>query len=95
MQADYLLGITPKLKPVHNLQIVEDEIVWRNRFIAKHGNLVRKFSGFTARAELEVEHMNGVSGHTHRAGQYCMTQRGKTMEWTELGGFSFGVMPRR
>jgi UDP-2,3-diacylglucosamine pyrophosphatase LpxH len=85
MQLDNILGLTPKFTPIHNLQIIEDEINWRNRFIVKHGNLVRKWSGYAAKAELDTEHVNGVSGHTHRASQYNHTQRGKTFQWTELG----------
>lgn len=48
-----------------------------NQLIVKHGNIIRKHSGYTARAELEKEMYNisTLSGHTHRGGQVMVSTR--------------------
>lgn len=51
----------------------------------KHGDLVRKFSGYTAKGEFEKEAVSGVSGHTHRLGIYFHRSRGGTNFWVESG----------
>jgi len=53
--------------------------------IFKHGNIVRKKSGMSARAEFEKEGMSGVSGHTHRLGINYFTLRGGEYMWMESG----------
>ncbi len=58
--------------------------VYKN-FIFKHGELVRKFSSYTAKGEYEKEGMSGASGHTHRLGQYFETKRGGAYTWIESG----------
>jgi hypothetical protein len=63
LQLDAVLGTDKNYKVLNNVQIVEEEINWRNRFIFKHGNAVRTYSGWSARAELDKEHINGISGH--------------------------------
>jgi hypothetical protein len=51
----------------------------------KHGTVVRKFSGYTARGEWENYGMNGASGHTHRLSVYHhSTIRGSSF-WVETG----------
>lgn len=51
----------------------------------KHGNLVRKHSGYTAKGELEKEGVSGCSGHTHRMSQHYKTLRGGKYVWMETG----------
>lgn len=85
MQMDAIIGLDKNFKVIPNLQIIEDEIIWRNRFMFKHGDIVRKFAGWTAKSELEKEGLNGISGHVHRAAQYTRTVRGKAMTWLEGG----------
>ena len=51
----------------------------------KHGNLVRKFSGYTARGEFEKEAVSGASGHTHRLGVYYHRTRAGVKFWVEGG----------
>lgn len=85
MQLSSVLGLDKKFKQLQNLQIIEEEINWRDRFIFKHGSAVRQYSGVTARAELDKEHINGISGHTHRAGAYYLTHRGRMLTWFEGG----------
>jgi hypothetical protein len=51
----------------------------------KHGDLVRKFSSYTAKGEFEKENVSGASGHTHRLGLYFHTVRGGAHVWMECG----------
>jgi len=51
----------------------------------KHGEVVRKYSGYTARAELDKEGVSGCSGHTHRLGAHFQTLRGGKYVWLETG----------
>ena len=43
--------------------------------IFKHGDIVRRYSGYTARGEFENEGTSGISGHTHRIGSHYHTNR--------------------
>lgn len=61
-----------------------DFFVYRN-FVFKHGNLVSKEAGMTARRELAAEGMSGVSGHTHRLAQIYARERGGKYTWIENG----------
>ena len=54
-------------------------------YLFKHGDIVRKYSGYTARGELEKEGMSGASGHSHRLGQHYSTKRGGKYAWMECG----------
>ena len=49
--------------------------VFKNKLIITHGSIVRKYSGYTARGELEMKRysMNVMSGHTHRGGMFMTT----------------------
>lgn len=51
----------------------------------KHGDVVRKFSGYTAKAEFEKEDVSGVSGHSHRLGVYFHRTRAGEKFWVEGG----------
>jgi len=51
----------------------------------KHGSVVRKYSAYTARAELDREGVSGLSGHTHRLGMHFETLRGGKYVWMEAG----------
>lgn len=51
----------------------------------KHGDIVRKFSGYTAKGEFEKEAVSGVSGHTHRLGVYWHKTRAGLKFWAEGG----------
>jgi hypothetical protein len=51
----------------------------------KHGNVVRRFSAYSAKGEFEKEQMSGVSGHTHRLGLYFHTSRAGKYFWMESG----------
>ena len=53
--------------------------------VIKHGNIVRKFSAYTAKGELESVGISGVSGHTHRAGFHFHTNEGGKHFWFECG----------
>lgn len=85
MQPDALFALDKHFKPLENLQLIEEEINWRDRFIIKHGTACRSKSCYTARAELEREGISGISGHTHRVGAYYERQRDKAAVWYEGG----------
>jgi predicted phosphodiesterase len=56
----------------------------RPNFLVQHGTIVRKYAGWSARAELEKAGISGTSGHTHRLGIY--RQRSYTnLQWAESG----------
>lgn len=57
----------------------------KSSFLFKHGDLVRKFGGYTAKAELENEGTSGMSGHSHRLGVHYSTKRGGEYTWVEAG----------
>lgn len=48
-----------------------------------HGDMVRKFSGYTARGELEKHDSSGISGHTHRGGVYYNKTPERYLAWYE------------
>ena len=56
----------------------------RKNFLVKHGTLVRGEAGATAKAELALAGISGISGHTHRLATY---RRGgyESRQWTEQG----------
>lgn len=61
------------------------EKVFHDKLVVKHGSLVRKWSGYTARGELEKESygISTLSGHTHRGGQIFRKTRGGVVSGVE------------
>lgn len=53
--------------------------------IIKHGDVVRKFAGYSAKGEFEKSGMSGVSGHTHRAAVYYHKNASGDYAWMECG----------
>lgn len=53
--------------------------------IIKHGDIVRKFAGYTAKGELENTGVSGFSVHTHRAAVHNHTNEGGEHSWYEFG----------
>jgi len=58
----------------------------RKHFLVKHGTIVRKGAGATAKAELETAGVSGLSGHTHRLSTFRRNGYSQR-QWTEGGGF--------
>ena len=57
-----------------------------DNFIYYHGDVVRKDSAYSAKAEFYDHQMrSGMSGHTHRAGSYYHTYAQETRFWLENG----------
>lgn len=48
-----------------------------------HGDLIRKFSSYTARGELEKHDNSGISGHSHRGGVYYYKTPERYLAWYE------------
>lgn len=64
----------------HKTKVVIDN------FIYYHGDVVRKDSAYSAKAEFYDHNCNsGISGHTHRAGSYYKTYAQKIDGWLENG----------
>lgn len=63
----------------------EDGLVRFGHLLVKHGTVVRAHAAYSARAELEREGVSGMSGHTHRIGEYSVTNRGGFRKWVEAG----------
>jgi transposase-like protein len=55
------------------------------KFIVKHGNVVRKHSAMSAKAELEKYNRSGASGHTHRLGMFMHRDHNGNHIWLETG----------
>lgn len=55
------------------------------KLITKHGTVVRKWSGLTARGEWEKYGASGLSGHTHRLGHFLHRDHNGTATWLETG----------
>lgn len=53
--------------------------------VTKHGNVVRKWSSYTARAEQEKYAKSGFSGHTHRLGSFWHSDYNGAHFWHETG----------
>jgi hypothetical protein len=66
------LGIEWDPRPSGNL-----EHTFFNRLVIRHGRFVRKWSGMSAKAELEADRysISSISGHTHRGGSHYATTR--------------------
>lgn len=56
----------------------------RDNFLVKHGTKVTQHSGYTAKAEYELNGIGGVSGHTHRLATYRRNTY-SNQSWTEGG----------
>ena len=50
-----------------------------------HGTIVRKYAGYTARAEMEKHDCSGISGHVHRLSCYYYRTPERYLAWYESG----------
>lgn len=66
-------------------EVSDERVVLYDKLIAKHGNFVRKWSGYSARAEYERYGKSGMSGHTHRRGVFEHRDYNGFHAWWELG----------
>lgn len=67
------------------IEYIENGKITKNGCVIKHGNIVRKFAGYSAKGEFENCGISGVSAHTHRLGQYYHTHEGGMFTWIECG----------
>lgn len=58
------------------------EIVFFDKLVIRHGAVIRKYSAYTAKAELEKEKfaISVLSGHTHRGGSFFTSNRNGTIQ---------------
>lgn len=85
LQLDELLGLKDMGIEYVNSYVHKDVPDAKAHILFKHGDLVSKHSGYTARAELDREGMSGVSGHTHRLSAHYSRKRGGSYVWIEAG----------
>jgi hypothetical protein len=81
-------SVLPKVLGVAEFGIdwVESGVILANdRFMWKHGNIVRSKSGVSAAAEMAKNGLSGCSGHTHRLAQHYNTTRAGVFVWCESG----------
>lgn len=87
----YVLAKAPELEGLEALKLpnlldfkefgirmaYNNEKVVDGQLLIKHGTVVRKYSAYTAKAELEMEKygITTMSGHTHRGGVHMTTTR--------------------
>jgi len=67
------------------IKYVEKGMMMYKGVMVKHGSVVRKYAGYTAKAEFEKNGCSGVSGHTHRAAVYMQTNASGDYKWMEIG----------
>jgi len=58
---------------------------YNGSLIVKHGDVARMHSAYTAKAEMEKHGVSGISGHTHRQGQFNKTDNSGQKVWQEAG----------
>lgn len=73
-----------RLEDFGNIELVEDYSL-QGKVTFTHGDLVRKHSGYSAKAEFEKSLSSGVSGHTHRLGAHYVTTGKGNDFWIESG----------
>ena len=77
-----------KLESLLELQQLDVKLLpnWEHKGILfKHGDIVRKSSGYTAKGEYDKEGTSGQTGHTHRLSAHYRTQRNGKFVWVECG----------
>ncbi len=63
----------------------EEEVFEHHGVVVTHGTRVSKWSGYSAKAELDKWGASGISAHTHRASQYNLSNHGGDYVWYEAG----------
>lgn len=66
----------------YDIEYVEKELRLGSLKII-HGDMVRKFSAYTAKAEIEIHDCSGISSHTHRGGVYYQATPERYLLWAE------------
>lgn len=93
----YMMGKSPGLRSLRALgraklfEYDENEIDWypgagfriRERFLIKHGNVVRAGAGASAKGESEKSGLSGISGHTHRLAPFRKEGYSRRVWWEQ------------
>lgn len=67
-----------------NIRYIKDEFKLGPLLIT-HGSIVRKYSGYSANAELTKNDCSGISGHTHRLNAFYKKTPTRYLSWYESG----------
>jgi len=59
--------------------------IWLGKLWVTHGDVIRKYGGYTAKAEFEKNGCSTLTGHTHRLARTSVTLRGGTYASWENG----------
>ena len=70
---------------VHGWEYHDKRTLLFDRLILKHGNVVRKWSAYSAKEEHARYNKSGISGHTHRRGVFEHTDWNGVHAWWEHG----------
>jgi len=62
----------------------KDRLIYNNIKL-EHGDVVRKHSAYSAKAQMEKRGMTGISGHTHRLGSHYLKNESGFYAWYENG----------
>ena len=54
-------------------------------FVVRHGTHVRRWGGYSAKAEMDTTLVSGISGHTHRQALYPLSSHAGELVWCEAG----------
>jgi UDP-2,3-diacylglucosamine pyrophosphatase LpxH len=54
-------------------------------FVVRHGTYIRRWGGYSAKAELDATLVSGISGHTHRQAVYPLSSHSGELIWCEAG----------
>jgi UDP-2,3-diacylglucosamine pyrophosphatase LpxH len=64
---------------------LDDGVMLNGIYNGRHGELVRKFAGYSAKAHMDKHGGNGIHGHTHRMSHYTKRNRSGIYGWAENG----------
>ncbi len=68
-----------------NIEYIEQGMMMYKGVMIKHGNVVKKYAGYSAKGEFEKNGCSGVSAHTHRQAIYMQTNTAGDYKWMECG----------
>jgi hypothetical protein len=84
------IDIHKVLAPDEDQIIPKQNCVWlaKRRLFVGHGNIVRKWSGQSAKEEMGKYGCSGVTGHSHRLSSYYERSYSGVRVWVEAGHLS-------
>lgn len=78
-----------------NIQYVKEGMIRYKGIVVKHGSIVRKYAGYTAKAEFEKNGCSGVSAHCFDESTELLTKRGWVKGFDLLASDIVGTMNKK